>query len=48
MSFWSRESRARRVIDQVPAYRGRGGVAVAFDEWLADLLPWLLHQDVRR
>lgn len=42
MPFWSRESRARRVIDSVPAYSGFSPVRLTLaefrDVWIPDLL----------
>ncbi|MFF4891849.1 DUF2750 domain-containing protein [Micromonospora chersina] len=46
MPFWSRQSRAQRVVDQVPAYSGLEIVAIPFDAWLRDLVPWLAEQGV--
>ncbi len=41
MPFWSRESRARRVIDNVPAYRDFSPVRISLaefrDVWIPDL-----------
>ncbi|MGV9805568.1 DUF2750 domain-containing protein [Micromonospora chersina] len=46
MPFWSRQSRAQRVVDHVPAYSGLEIVAIPFDAWLRDLVPWLAEQGV--
>ncbi|MBB4694914.1 DUF2750 domain-containing protein [Paractinoplanes abujensis] len=37
--FWSKPTRAGRVVDQVEAYRGFEVVAVDVDEWLDEWLP---------
>ncbi|MBL7260448.1 DUF2750 domain-containing protein [Paractinoplanes lichenicola] len=37
--FWSKPTRAGRVVDQVAAYRGFEVFAVDVDEWLEDWLP---------
>ncbi|WP_284043033.1 DUF2750 domain-containing protein [Actinoplanes sp. M2I2] len=39
--FWSKPTRAGRVVDQVAAYRGFEVVAVDVDEWLDGWLPRL-------
>jgi hypothetical protein len=41
--FWSKSSRARKVIDQVAAYRGFDVVEIAADDWLERWLPGLHH-----
>ncbi len=42
--FWSKATRAGRVVDQVAAYRGFEVLAVDVDEWLRGWLP-RLEQD---
>jgi hypothetical protein len=39
MPFWSKESRAARVVAQVPAYRGFDVVRIPLDEWRDEWLP---------
>ncbi|MCO8272759.1 DUF2750 domain-containing protein [Actinoplanes sp. TRM 88003] len=39
--FWSKPTRAGRVVDQVPAYGGFEVLAVDVDEWLLGWLPRL-------
>jgi hypothetical protein len=39
--FWSKPTRAGRVVDQVAAYRGFEVLAVDVDEWLDQWLPRL-------
>jgi hypothetical protein len=46
MPFWSRQSRAHKVVSQVAAFQGLTIVAIPLEEWLGDLLPWLAEQDV--
>jgi hypothetical protein len=46
MPFWSKGSRAKGVVDQVPAYHGLAIVSFALESWLTDLFPWLEEQDV--
>ncbi|HET6532441.1 MAG TPA: DUF2750 domain-containing protein [Actinoplanes sp.] len=44
--FWSRESRARKVVDQVAAYRTFDVVAIDMTEWLDRWLPDLERDGV--
>ena len=37
--FWSKASRAKRVVSQVPAYRGFDVVEIDMDDWLGRWLP---------
>jgi hypothetical protein len=46
MPFWSRESRAGKVVGQVAAYQGLTIVAIPLEEWLGEVLPWLADQGV--
>lgn len=46
MPFWSKGSRAKLVVDQVPAYHGLAIVSCPLAVWLGDLLPWLADQGV--
>ena len=46
MPFWSRRSRARRLVSEVVAYQGLAVVAIPLEEWVGDLLPWLAARDV--
>jgi hypothetical protein len=46
MPFWSKGSRAKLVVDRVPAYHGLAIVSFALAPWLTELLPWLAEQDV--
>lgn len=39
MPFWSKHSRAERIIAQVPAYAGMEPVEVSFDDWCERWLP---------
>ncbi|MBU2669576.1 DUF2750 domain-containing protein [Actinoplanes bogorensis] len=39
--FWSKPTRAGRMVDQVEAYRGFEVMAVDVDEWLDEWLPQL-------
>lgn len=42
MPFWSKQSRAQRIIDTVPAYAGfRADLRVELDEWFDRWLPGL-------
>ncbi len=41
MPFWSRESRARRVIERVPAYRGFAPVRLSLEEFRGTWIPGL-------
>jgi len=41
MPFWSTESRAQRIIDQVEAYRGFEVVSLPLDVWRSRWLPGL-------
>lgn len=41
MPFWSKPTRARRVVEQVPGYGGFDVVEIAFGEWLESWLPGL-------
>lgn len=41
LPFWSKSSRAERVIGQVAAYRGFEVVEIDLDDWLARWLPGL-------
>jgi hypothetical protein len=41
MPFWSRESRAGKVVGQVTAYQGLTIITIPVEEWLGELLPWL-------
>lgn len=41
LPFWSRSSRARRVIDHVAAYRDFEVVEIDLDDWLTRWLPGL-------
>jgi hypothetical protein len=41
LPFWSKASRAGRVISLVPAYRGFGVVELDLDEWLGRWIPEL-------
>ena len=42
MPFWSKRSRAQRIIDTVPAYAGfRADLRVGLDEWFDRWLPGL-------
>jgi hypothetical protein len=42
--FWSKRSRAQRVIDNVPAYADFELVSIALDEWLDAWLPGLAKE----
>jgi len=44
LPFWSKSSRAARVIGQVPAYGRFDIVEIRLDDWLERWLPWL-HRD---
>jgi hypothetical protein len=44
MPFWSTQSRAQRVIDNVEAYEGFEVVALSLDQWQSRWLPGL-HKD---
>ena len=44
LPFWSKSSRAERVIGQVAAYRGFEVVEIDLDDWLTRWLPGL-HRD---
>jgi hypothetical protein len=46
MPFWSRQSRAQKVVAQVPAYQGLDVISIPLEEWLGDLLPWLIQEDI--
>ena len=46
MPFWSKGSRAKLVVDQVPAYHGLAIVSFELAPWLTELLPWLAQQDI--
>lgn len=39
MPFWSTESRVRRIIANVPAYRGFEPVEIPLDDWRAEWIP---------
>lgn len=41
MPFWSKESRARKIIDSVPAYRNFEPVELSLDEFVGRWLPGL-------
>jgi hypothetical protein len=41
MPFWSKSSRAERVVGAVPAYRGFEVVEIPVDDWLDSWLPGL-------
>jgi len=41
MPFWSKPSRARRVVGAVPAYRGFDVVEIPVADWLGSWLPGL-------
>ena len=41
MPFWSKATRAERVVGAVPAYRGFDVVAIPVDDWLDSWLPGL-------
>jgi hypothetical protein len=47
MPFWSKPTRARRVVDQVPGYGDFDVVEIPFGEWLERWLPGLEHDGVR-
>lgn len=47
MPFWSKLSRAERVIAAVPAYRGFAVVEIPVGDWLAGWLPGLRHDGLR-
>lgn len=44
MPFWSTESRAQRVIDNVEAYQSFNAIALPLDQWRSRWLPGL-HKD---
>jgi len=41
MPFWSKQSRAQRVVSAVPAYRGFDVVEIPVSDWLDSWLPGL-------
>lgn len=41
MPFWSKRSRAQKIIDNVEAYGGMRVIEVALDDWLKKWLPGL-------
>ena len=43
MPFWSKPSRAERVVGAVPAYRGFDVVEIPVEDWLSSWLPGLRH-----
>ena len=43
MPFWSKKSRAERVVNTVPAYSGFGVVGLPLAEWRSRWLPGLLR-----
>jgi hypothetical protein len=43
MPFWSKPTRAKRVVGQVEAYHDFDVVEIPFDDWLGDWLPGLEH-----
>jgi len=42
LPFWSKSSRAKKVVDQVAAYRGFDVVEIDVDDWLERWLPELV------
>jgi Protein of unknown function (DUF2750) len=42
LPFWSKSSRARKVVEQVAAYRGFDVVEIGVDDWLDRWLPELV------
>lgn len=44
LPFWSRSSRAQKVVEQVTAYRGFDVVEIGVEDWLERWLPGL-HRD---
>jgi hypothetical protein len=42
--FWSRRSRAERIVAQVPAYSGMHVVGISYGDWVEKWLPGL-HKD---
>lgn len=47
MPFWSTQSRAQRVIDNVEAYQGFEVIALPLDEWQSRWLPGLQEDGIR-
>src|ERR1700753_3529652 len=45
LPFWSKASRAKKVVDQVAAYRGFEIVEIDLDDWLGRCLPGLSDDD---
>ncbi|WP_067496818.1 DUF2750 domain-containing protein [Actinoplanes sp. TFC3] len=46
MPFWSKQSRARRVVGAVPAYQGFDVVEIPVSDWLDSWLPGLRRDDL--
>ncbi|GAA5184266.1 hypothetical protein GCM10023322_25380 [Rugosimonospora acidiphila] len=44
--FWSRQSRAEKVVARVPAYAGLAVISIPLEDWLGDLLPWLAEREI--
>jgi hypothetical protein len=44
--FWSKPTRARRVVDQAAAFMGFEIVVITLDDWLAGWLPCLERDDM--
>jgi hypothetical protein len=44
MPFWSKPTRAKRVIGQVEGYQGFEVVEIPMTDWLGDWLPGLEHE----
>jgi hypothetical protein len=43
LPFWSKSSRAHKVVDQVAAYRGFEVLEIGVEDWLERWLPGLHH-----
>jgi hypothetical protein len=47
MPFWSRESRARKIVGNVPAYAGFRSRRIPLDEWVERWLPGMARDGLR-
>ena len=46
MPFWSKPSRAERIVDHVPAYAGFRVVRIGLDDWTSRWLPGLESDNI--